>query len=192
MALKLEKGQRLNLSKEAPGLLKVRLGLGWDTSNIQGQEFDLDATVLLLKADGKIKNEKGIVFYNQLVSEDGAVTHNGDNRNGDAEGDDESISIELARVDSDIKKIVTIVTIHDAKTRNQNFGQVDNAYVRVINQDNETEMARFDLSEDFSVQTAVIFAELNRLDNNEWSFKPIGDGDKRTLGELLSSYGAEV
>lgn len=192
MSLNLSKGQRLNLSKETPHLKKVKLGLGWDVANIQGKEFDLDATVVLLKADGKVMNDGDVVFYNQPNSRDGSTKHGGDNKTGAGAGDDETIVIELAKVHQEIKKIVCLVTIHDAVNRQQNFGQVDAAYVRIVDEDTQVEIAKYDLSEDFSIQTSVIFSELNRLDNGDWSFKPIGEGDKRSLGEHLQNYGVEV
>lgn len=191
MSLNLSKGQKLDLTKTNPGLKKVRLGLGWSVPMIQGKDFDLDATVVLLDKNSKVRKDNDVIFYNNLVSECGSVIHQGDNRTGDGDGDDEVILIELDKIPLDVEKIVTLVTIHEAKSRGQNFGQVQNAYIRIINDDSETEIAKFDLTEDFSVQTSIIFCEVYRH-NGDWKFNPIGDGDTRDLGGLLSMYGVQL
>ena len=159
MALSLSKGGNLSLSKEAPGMTKVLVGLGWDARSTDGQDFDLDASAFLLKADGKVRADSDFIFYNQLKSVDGSVEHTGDNRTGEGDGDDEAIKVDLSKVPADIDRIAFTVTIHEADARRQNFGQVRNAFIRIVNQDNNSEVARYDLAEDASTETAMIFAE---------------------------------
>lgn len=190
MGLNLAKGQKLSLLKEDPSLKKVRLGLGWDTPEIQGKDFDLDATVVLLGSNGKVRTDADVIFYNNLLSSCGSVQHQGDNRTGEGDGDDEVIIVELDKVPTDVERIVTLVTIHDATARGQNFGQVKSGLVRIVNEDTQNEIAKFDLTEDFSIQTSVVFCELYKH-NGEWKFNPIGDGDTRDLGGLLSMYGVD-
>ena len=184
MAISLQKGGNVSLSKEAPGMQKMLIGLGWDVRATDGADFDLGA-------DGKVRSDADFIFYNQPKSADGSVAHTGDNRTGEGEGDDEAIIVELNKVPADVEKIAIAVTIHDAEARGQNFGQVSSAFIRCVNQDNNTEVARFDLSEDASVETAMIFGEIYRH-NGEWKFKAIGQGFKGGLGPLAKNYGVNI
>ncbi|RRD88811.1 TerD family protein [Conchiformibius steedae] len=170
MAISLQKGSNISLSKEAPGLSKMFIGLGWDVRVTEGEAFDLDGSAFLLNAAGKVRSEADFIFYNQNRSDNGAVEHKGDNRTGEGSGDDETIWVDLAQVPSDVDKITVAATIHEADARRQNFGQVSGAYIRCVNADNGVEIARFDLSEDASVETAMIFGEIYRH-NGEWKFK---------------------
>ena len=188
MALSLSKGGNLSLSKEAPGMTKVLVGLGWDARSTDGQDFDLDASAFLLKADGKVRADSDFIFYNQLKSVDGSVEHTGDNRTGEGDGDDEAIKVDLSKVPADIDRIAFTVTIHEAEARNQNFGQVRNAFIRIVNQDTNSEVARYDLAEDASTETAMIFAELYR-NGAEWKFRAVGQGFAGGLKPLAESYG---
>ena len=188
MALSLSKGGNLSLTKEAPGMTKVLVGLGWDARSTDGQDFDLDASAFLLKADGKVRADSDFIFYNQLKSTDGSVEHTGDNRTGEGDGDDEAIKIDLSKVPADIDKIAITVTIHEADARRQNFGQVRNAFIRLVNQDNNNEVVRYDLAEDASTETAMIFAELYR-NGAEWKFRAVGQGFAGGLKPLAESYG---
>lgn len=191
MAVSLSKGGNVNLSKEAPGLNKIQIGLGWDARVTDGAAFDLDASCFLVKADGKVRGDADFCFYNNMNVADGAVVHTGDNQTGDAEGDDESIKVELSKVPAEIDKVVFSVTIHDAGSRNQNFGQVAKAYIRIVNEQNGGEIARFDLSEDASIETAMIFGEIYRH-GTDWKFKAVGQGFAGGLGALASSFGVNV
>ena len=191
MAINLQKGGNVNLSKEAPGLTKMLVGLGWDARVTDGAAFDIDGSVFLLKADGKVRADADMVFYNNLKSSDGSVTHSGDNRTGAGAGDDETVSIDLSRVPADVDKIAVCVTIHDADARKQNFGMVSKAYVRCVNENGNTEIARFDLSEDGSVEAAMVFGEIYR-NGADWKFKAIGQGFKGGLGPLAASFGIGV
>ena len=188
MALSLSKGGNLSLSKEAPGMTKVLVGLGWDARSTDGQDFDLDASAFLLKADGIVRADSDFIFYNQLKSTDGSVEHTGDNRTGEGDGDDEAIKVDLSKVPADIDRIAFTVTIHEADARRQNFGQVRNAFIRIVNQDNNSEVARYDLAEDASTETAMIFAELYR-NGAEWKFRAVGQGFAGGLKPLAESYG---
>ena len=191
MAIKLTKGGNISLSKEAPGLKSILVGLGWDTRSTDGEEFDLDASAFLLTSSGKVRSDQDFIFYNQLRSADGSVRHAGDNRTGEGAGDDEVIEIDLDKVPQDVDKVAVTVTIHDAEPRRQNFGMVSNAYIRVVNRDGDAEITRFDLSEDMSVETAMIFGELYRH-SGEWKFKDIGQGYAGGLGPLARNYGVNV
>ncbi|MES2259793.1 MAG: TerD family protein [Pseudomonadota bacterium] len=191
MAITLQKGGNVNLSKEAPGLTKVVIGLGWDPRSTDGSAFDLDGSAFLLKADGKVRADSDFIFYNNLKSVDGAVLHTGDNTTGAGEGDDETLVVDLAAVPATIERIAFSVTIHEAETRRQNFGQVARAYIRCLNANGNAELARYDLSEDGSVETAMIFGELYRA-GAEWKFKAIGQGYKGGLGPLAKSFGVNV
>ncbi|MDQ1833758.1 TerD family protein [Massilia scottii] len=191
MAISLSKGGNVNLSKEAPGLTKMVIGLGWDARSTSGVEFDLDGSVFLLKADGKVRTDTDMIFYNNLKSVDGSVTHSGDNRTGAGDGDDESLTVELSRIPADIEKISVCVTIHDAAARKQNFGMVSNAFIRCINAADNTEIARFDLSEDGSTEAAMIFGEVYRH-AGDWKFRAVGQGFNGGLGPLASSFGVNV
>jgi len=191
MAISLQKGGNVNLSKEAPGLTKVIIGLGWDPRATDGKEFDLDGSAFLLKADGKVRGDSDFIFYNNLKSSDGSVTHTGDNRSGEGEGDDERVVVDLSQVPAEIDRLAVSVTIHEAEQRNQNFGMVSRAYIRCLNADGEKEIARYDLSEDGSVETAMIFGELYRA-GSEWKFRAVGQGYKGGLGPLARSYGVNA
>ena len=189
MAINLSKGGNINLSKTAPTMNKVDLGLGWNPRATDGKAFDLDAVAFLTGEDGKVRLDGEFIFFNQKVSPCGSVTHNGDNRTGDGDGDDETISVDLSKVPQEVAKIVFAVTIHEGQQNSQNFGMVDKAYIRVINQDaNAEELARFDLSEDGSTEVAMIFGELYRH-SGEWKFKAVGQGFSGGLGALAASYG---
>ena len=192
MAINLSKGGNINLSKTAPTMNKVDLGLGWNPRATDGKAFDLDAVAFLTGEDGKVRLDGELIFFNQKVSPCGSVTHNGDNRTGDGDGDDETISVDLSKVPQEVAKIVFAVTIHEGQQNGQNFGMVDKAYIRVINQDaNAEELARFDLSEDGSIEVAMIFGELYRH-SGEWKFKAVGQGFSGGLGALAASYGVAV
>lgn len=188
MALSLSKGGNLSLTKEAPGMTKVLVGLGWDARSTDGTEFDLDASAFLLKADGKVRADSDFIFYNQLKSVDGSVEHTGDNRTGEGDGDDEAIKVDLSKIPADIHKIAFTVTIHEAEARRQSFGQVRNAFIRIVNQDTNVEVGRYDLDEDASTETAVIFGELYRH-GTEWKFRAVGQGFNGGLKPLAESFG---
>jgi tellurium resistance protein TerD len=191
MAVSLTKGSNVNLSKEAPGLNKIAVGLGWDARATDGAAFDLDASVFLVKLDGKVRSDSDFCFYNNKVVGDGAVQHMGDNTTGAGEGDDETVKVELSKVPAELDKIVFSVTIHDAEARKQNFGQVSHAYIRIINEDGGAEIARYDLSEDASIETAMIFGEIYRV-GSEWKLKAVGQGFAGGLGPLAASFGVNV
>lgn len=191
MAVSLSKGGNVSLTKEAPGLTEVVVGLGWDPRVTDGTEFDLDASVFILGENGKVLNDGSFVFYNNKTSPDGNVVHQGDNRSGAGDGDDEQVNVNLAGFAPETKKLVFAVTIHDADARKQSFGQVSNAYIRVLNKADGKEIARYDLSEDASTETAMNFGELYNL-NGEWKFKAIGQGYAGGLAALASSYGVNL
>jgi tellurium resistance protein TerD len=191
MAVNLSKGGNVNLSKEAPGLSRVLVGLGWDARATDGQAFDLDASLFMVKPDGKVPNDAYLIFYNQMRSPDGAVEHTGDNQTGAGEGDDESIRIQLSDVPAEIQRLVVAVTIHDAEVRRQSFGQVNNAFMRIVNEGTGAEIARFDLSEDYSTETAMIFGELYR-NGSDWKFKAVGQGFAGGLRALALQHGVHV
>lgn len=188
MAISLQKGGNVNLSKEAPSLKKLVVGLGWDPRATDGATFDLDGSAFLLKADGKVRADSDFIFYNNVKSTDGSVNHLGDNTSGAGEGDDEKISIDLTLVPVEIEKIIVGVTIHDAEARKQNFGMVSKAYIRCIDGNGDKELARYDLSEDSSTETAMIFGEIYRS-GAEWKFKAIGQGFAGGLAPLARSFG---
>ncbi|WP_431029016.1 TerD family protein [Lysinibacillus sp. LZ02] len=192
MAIQLSKGQRIDLTKSDPSLQRIIIGLGWDVKNFDGgQDFDLDACAFILGADGKCRNELDFIFYNNLQSTDGSVIHTGDNRTGEGDGDDEQLKVDLSKVPASVDRIAITVTIHDAEGRRQNFGQVSNAFVRLINEDTEKEVLRFDLGEDFSIETAVVFCELYRH-NQDWKFNAVGSGYQGGLAALVRTYGLSV
>lgn len=188
MALTLQKGGNLSLTKTDPSLSKILVGLGWDPRATDGAEFDLDASALLLGANGKVRSESDFIFYNQLKSPDGSVEHTGDNRTGAGDGDDEVLKVDLSRIPADVDKVVFIVTIHDAEVRKQSFGQVGGSFIRVVNDVSNTEVVRYDLAEDASTETAMVFAELYR-NNGEWKFRAVGQGYAGGLRSLANSYG---
>ncbi|GGL69599.1 tellurium resistance protein TerD [Deinococcus aerolatus] len=191
MAVSLKKGGNVSLSKEAPGLNAITVGLGWDPRATDGKEFDLDASAFTLKADGKVRADGDFIFYNNKVSSDGSVVHNGDNRTGEGEGDDETIDIDLSKVPADIDKVAIAVTIDEADTRGQSFGQVGGAFIRVLNKDGGAEIARYDLSEDYSTETAVIFGEIYR-NGSDWKFRAVGQGYAGGLAPLARNFGVNV
>jgi len=191
MAISLQKGGNVNLSKEAPGLSKMIVGLGWDTRATDGAAFDLDGAVFLVNAGGKVRSDADFVFYNNLKSTDGSVVHSGDNTTGAGEGDDETVTIDLSKVPADVDKVIFAVTIHDAEARKQNFGMVSKAFVRCVNAAGNAEIARYDLSEDSSTEGAMIFGEVYRA-GADWKFRAIGQGFKGGLGPLAKNYGVNV
>ncbi|MEU6216438.1 TerD family protein [Streptomyces sp. NPDC047022] len=191
MGVSLSKGGNVSLTKEAPGMTAVLVGLGWDARTTTGTDFDLDASALLLNTTGKVGSDQNFVFFNNLKSPDGSVEHTGDNLTGEGEGDDEVIKVNLATVPADVDKIVFPVSIYDAENRQQSFGQVRNAYIRVVNQANQQEVARYDLSEDASTETAMVFGELYR-NGAEWKFRAIGQGYASGLRGIAQDFGVNV
>ncbi|KZE72259.1 chemical-damaging agent resistance protein C [Paenibacillus jamilae] len=189
MAINLSKGQKIDLTKTNPGLSKITVGLGWDTNKYDGgKDFDLDVSVFLANADGKVETEKNFVFFNNPQNENGSVVHTGDNRTGEGDGDDEQIKVDLSSVPTNVEKIAFTITIYEAQERNQNFGQVSRAYARIVNEANNEELVRFDLGEDFSIETGVVVGELYRH-NGEWKFNAIGSGYQDGLAGLTRDYG---
>jgi tellurium resistance protein TerD len=191
MSVSLSKGGNVSLTKIAPSLTAVLVGLGWDTRTTTGADFDLDASALLCGADGKVLNDDNFVFFNNLRSPDGSVEHTGDNLTGAGEGDDEAIKIDLSRVPAEVQKIVFPVSIYDADTRSQSFGQVVNAFIRVVDQANNAELARYDLTEDASTETAMVFGELYR-NAAEWKFRAVGQGYASGLAGIARDYGVRL
>ncbi|MEY4768430.1 MAG: hypothetical protein RL637_1069 [Pseudomonadota bacterium] len=193
MSISLSKGGRTSLSKDNPNLRKVLVGLGWDARATDGAEYDLDASAFILTAAGRVRNDEDFIFYNNLKGADGAVEHLGDNRTGTGDGDDEVIKIDLAKLNqqSSIDKIAMIVTIHDADTKKQNFGQIENAFIRVMNEENGQEIVRFDLTEDYSIETAMVFGEIYKKDG-EWRFAAVGQGFAGGLAAVCKRYGINV
>ena len=191
MAISLNKGGNLSLSKTDPTLVRILIGLGWDERATDGASFDLDASAFLLTASGKVRGDHDFIFYNQLKSQDGSVEHTGDNRSGQGDGDDESLVVDLSKVCPEIEKIAITVTIHDAQSRGQNFGQIANAFIRVVNQDSGIEIVRFDLAEDYSTETAMVFGEVYRH-NGEWKFRAVGQGYAGGLAAMCQQYGIQV
>lgn len=192
MAISLSKGGRVNLSKEAPGLKNIQVGLGWDANSTDtGAQFDLDASAFLLSEDGKVISDAHLVFYNNATSPCGALVHKGDNRTGEGDGDDEVITIDLDKLDSKITKIIFTVTIDEAESRKQNFGQVSNAYIRILNEANSSVVTKYELDEDYSNETAISFGELYKKDSG-WSFKAVGSGFKDGLSGFCKMYGVSV
>ncbi len=192
MSISLVKGQKIDLTKTNPGLTKVIIGLGWDTNKYSGGgDFDLDASAFLIGENGKALSDSDFIFYNNLKGRNDCVIHTGDNRTGEGEGDDEQIKVDFSKVPSEIHKIAITVTIYDAIARHQNFGQVSNAFVRVVNEDTNQEIMRYDLAEEFSIETAIVVCELYRY-NNEWKFNAIGSGFQGGLNALCSNYGLDA
>lgn len=191
MAISLTKGGNVNLSKEAPNLTNIAVGLGWNPRATDGQAFDLDAIAFLVNEAGKVRADTDFIFFNNLKSADGSVEHTGDNRTGEGDGDDEVIKVDLSKVPADVSKVVFCAVIYDGQARNQNFGQVANAYIRIVNTQGDAEVARYDLSEDSSTETAMIFGELYK-NNGEWKFRAVGQGFAGGLGPLAASYGVAV
>ena len=192
MAVSLKKGQKVDLTKTNPGLKEILIGLGWDTNKYDGgSDFDLDAAAFLLGATGKVNSDDDFIFYQNLKHNSGSVEHLGDNLTGAGEGDDEEIKIDLSKVPENIEKIDFTVTIYEADERKQNFGQVENAFIRVVNTANNEELIRYDLGEDFSVETAVVIGELYR-NKGEWKFNAIGSGFSGGLEALCKNFGVNV
>ncbi len=192
MAISLSKGQKVDLTKGNPGLKKIMVGLGWDVNSFDsGAAFDLDAAAFMIGETGKCPTEKEFVFYGNLEHASGAVKHMGDNLTGDGDGDDEQILVDLELIPANVSKIAFTVTIYDADKRNQNFGQVSNSFIRIVDEATNTEIIRYDLGEDFSIETAVVVGELYRH-NGEWKFNAIGSGFQGGLAALCGHYGIEV
>ena len=191
MSVSLAKGGNVSLSKEAPGMTNVLVGLGWDARTTTGTDFDLDASAILLKADGKVLSDKHFIFFNNLTSPDGSVEHTGDNLTGEGEGDDEAIKVDLAKVPAEVDKIVFPVSIYEGQARQQGFGQVRNAFIRIVDQGSNNEVARYDLTEDASTETAMVFGELYR-NNNEWKFRAVGQGYSSGLVGIAQDFGVNV
>ncbi|HZX37771.1 MULTISPECIES: TerD family protein [unclassified Streptomyces] len=191
MGVSLSKGGNVSLTKEAPGLTAVVVGLGWDVRSTTGTDFDLDASALLVDANGKVVSDQHFVFFNNLKSPDGSVEHTGDNLTGEGEGDDEQIKVNLAGVLPEVDKIVFPVSIHEGESRQQSFGQVRNAFIRVINQAGGAELARYDLSEDASTETAMVFGELYR-NGAEWKFRAVGQGYASGLRGIAQDFGVNI
>ncbi|MBQ6297088.1 MAG: TerD family protein [Selenomonadaceae bacterium] len=192
MAISLKKGQKVDLTKTNPGLKNILIGLGWDTNKYDGgKDFDLDASIFLLGASGKVNSDDDFVFYGNLKHVSGSVEHLGDNLTGAGEGDDEQIKIDLSKVPANVEKIDFTVTIYEAEERKQNFGQVENAFIRVVNEATGEELIRYDLGEDFSIETAVVIGELYR-NKGEWKFNAIGSGFSGGLASLGKNYGVNV
>lgn len=192
MAVSLKKGQKVDLTKTNPGLKEVLIGLGWDTNRYDGgHDFDLDAAAFLLGGNGKVTCDGDFVFYNNLKHSSGSVEHLGDNLTGAGDGDDEQIKIDLSKVPAEIEKIDFTVTIHEADERKQNFGQVENAFIRVVDASNNSELIRYDLGEDFSIETAVVVGELYR-NNGEWKFQAVGSGFSGGLAALGKNFGVDI
>lgn len=192
MALSLSKGGNINLSKTGSSLKNIIVGLGWDVRETDQETFDLDASILMVAANGNARNEKDLVFYNNKKSTCGAVNHTGDNRTGAGDGDDESIHVFLDKVPAEIEKLIIFVSIHDAEKLKQNFGQVLNAFVRLINKDTQEEVTRYDLSEaeDTAIYTSIIFGEIYRY-QGDWKFKAVGRGLKGGLAEFARMHGID-
>jgi tellurium resistance protein TerD len=191
VSVSLAKGGNVSLSKEAPGLTTVIVGVGWDVRATTGVDFDLDASALMIGRSGKVLTDQHFVFFNNLTSPDGTVEHTGDNLTGEGEGDDEQVRVDLAAMSPDVEKIIFPVTIYDADARRQSFGQVANAFIRVVNADGNREITRFDLSEDASTETAMIFGELYRH-QGDWKFRAIGQGYASGLRGIATDYGVNV
>ena len=192
MSISLVKGQKVDLTKGNDGLKKVVFGLGWDTNKYDGNApFDLDVSAFLTDANGKVTGEQDFIFYNQPCHPSGAIVYSGDNRTGEGAGDDEVIKVNLQNLPNNSEKISVAVTIYDANNRLQNFGMVENAYIRVLDEETGEQLLRYDLSEDFSTETAIVVGEIYRR-NNEWKFKAVGSGYNGGLEALCRTYGIDV
>jgi tellurium resistance protein TerD len=191
MAISLNKGGNVSLSKEAPGLDAIMIGLGWDVRATDGKDFDLDASAFLLKSDGKVRSDDDFCFYNALSVAGGAVIHQGDNRTGEGDGDDEQVQVTLSKLPADIDKVAIVVTIHDGEANRQTFGQVSNAFIRLVDEKTGKEVVRYDLSEDASTETAMILGEVYRH-GQEWKFRAVGQGFAGGLGPLAKNYGVNI
>ncbi len=191
MGVSLSKGGNVSLTKEAPGLTNIVVGLGWDVRSTTGADFDLDASAIACRSDGKVLSDGHFVFFNNLKSPDGAIEHQGDNLTGEGEGDDEAINVSLASLPTEIDKVVFPVSIYDADSRQQNFGQVRNAFIRIVNGVGGAEIARYDLTEDASTETAMVFGEVYRH-GAEWKFRAVGQGYASGLAGIARDYGVNV
>ncbi len=191
MSVSLTKGGNVSLTKEAPGLTNVIVGLGWDVRSTTGTDFDLDASAIVLNAAGKAVSDKHFIFFNNLTSPDGTVEHTGDNLTGEGEGDDEAVKVNLAGMAADADKVVFPVSIYDADARSQSFGQVRNAFIRVVNGADQKEIARYDLTEDASTETAMVFGELYRS-GTDWKFRAVGQGYASGLAGIARDFGVNV
>ena len=191
MAITLQKGGNISLSKTDPSLKNVLIGLGWSARTTSGTDFDLDASLFMVAANGKVRSDADFIFYNQPRSLCGSIEHTGDNRTGQGDGDDESIKVRLDQVPTDVERLVVTVTIHDAEARRQNFGMVSDAYIRIVNTEGGAEVVRFDLSEDASTETAMIFGEIYRH-NGEWKFRAVAQGYAGGLRALALERGVSV
>jgi tellurium resistance protein TerD len=191
VGVSLAKGGNVSLTKEAPGLTNVLVGLGWDVRTTTGADYDLDASAIMLSAAGKVISDQHFVFFNNLVSPDGTVEHTGDNLTGEGEGDDEIIKVNLAAMSPDVERVVFPVSIYDADARRQSFGQVANAYIRVVNADNDAELTRFDLTEDASTETAMVFGEVYRS-GSDWKFRAVGQGYSSGLAGIARDFGVPL
>ncbi len=189
MAVSLNKGGNVSLSRTAPNISKILVGLGWEARQTTGDDFDLDASVFMVQENGKVRSDEDFIFYGQLSSTCGSVVHTGDDQTG--AGDGEAVKVDLAKVPQNIQRLVVSVTIHDADARRQNFGMVRDAFIRIVNLDNDNEIARFDLSEDYGTETALIFGEVYRH-NGEWKFKAVGQGFAGGLERMATSFGVNV
>ena len=192
MAIQLKKGQKIDLTKGNPGLKHIRLGLGWDTNMFDGgDDFDLDVSLFMVGKSGKVEQDEDFIFYNNLKHSSGAVEHLGDNLTGEGNGDDEQVKVDLSLVPQNISKIAFTVTIHEALERRQNFGQVSNSYVRVIDEDTNQELLNYELGEDFSIETAIVVCEIYRH-NGEWKFNALGSGFEGGLEALCKNFGVNI
>ena len=192
MPINLTKGQKVDLTKKNPGLKKIMVGLGWDVNQYDtGYDFDLDAAAFMLDANGKCPTEKEFVFYGNLTHVSESVKHMGDNLTGAGEGDDEQIEVDIPSIPANIERIAFTVTIYDADVRHQNFGQVSNAFIRIVDESTGAELIRYDLAEDFSIETAIVVGELYKH-NGEWKFNAIGSGFQGGLAALCGNYGISV
>ena len=191
MPISLSKGGNVSLTKQAPGLTAIVVGLGWDARSTTGADFDLDASALIVGANGKVRSGADFIFYNQATSADGTVVHAGDNLTGQGEGDDEQINVQLASMAPDVDKLVFAVTIHEAQARSQTFGQVRNSFIRVVNSADNSEIARYDLSEDASIETGMVFGEVYR-NGAEWKFRAVGQGYADGLAGIATEFGVNL
>jgi tellurium resistance protein TerD len=191
MGVSLQKGGNVSLSKSAARLKNILVGLGWSARATSGAAFDLDASAFLVGENGKVHRDEDFIFYNNSVSKCGSVEHTGDERTGESDGDDEAIKVGLEKVPASVKRIVVCVTIHDGASRKQNFGQVSDAFMRIVNAEGEVEIARFDLTEDYSTETAMIFGEVYR-NGDEWKFKAVGQGFTGGLEAMCRQFGVAV
>ncbi|MBB1256727.1 TerD family protein [Streptomyces alkaliterrae] len=191
MAVSLSKGGNVSLTKEAPGLTAVTVGLGWDVRTTTGTDFDLDASAIAVNASGKVYSDQHFIFFNNKTSPEQAIVHTGDNVTGEGDGDDEQIKVDLSLLPAEVDKIVFPVSIYEAESRSQNFGQVRNAYIRVVNQAGEVEIARYDLSEDAATETAMVFGEMYR-NGDEWKFRAVGQGYASGLVGIAQDFGVNV